>query len=34
VTSPIAIELGRWAGFAVGFVLAIAWLRRETDTGA
>lgn len=34
VTSPIAIELGRWAGFAIGFVLAIAWLRRETDTGA
>jgi hypothetical protein len=31
VTSPMAIELGRWAGFAVGFVLAISWLRREPD---
>jgi hypothetical protein len=31
VTTPLGIEVGRWVGFVVAFVLAIAWLRREPD---
>lgn len=34
LASQAAFDAGRWVGFALGFVLAIAWLREQPETSA